>query len=148
MGQKVSFLRLDREIFSTKSSIPFEFGANIPKVRQLNCLCNFRVNNNGSESNSILHKFHFYTMSSSKNVEQFFLFLILDYFVAQLSLEGIDSSSGLEAYLYINLFSWINCYWIAWYYLNKLFFQFFKLIINIKSDFYLLLRTTDQTNNS
>lgn len=82
-------------------------------------------------------------MSSCENVEQFLLFLILDYLIAQFSLEGIDSCSRLEANFNVDFLSWIDCDRIAWNYLNKLLFQLLKLIINIKSNLYFFLTTTN-----
>lgn len=69
MRKKISFSRLNCKELVAEKCIPLKFRTNVTKVGELNSLGNFRVNYDSSKSDSIFHKFHFDSMSCSKNVE-------------------------------------------------------------------------------
>lgn len=146
VGQKISLLWLDRKVFIAESGIPLEFRSDIAEIRQLDCLAYLGVDHHCSEADSILHQFHLYPVSSCINVQQFLLFLVLYYLVAELSLKSIDPRSGLEANLHLCLFPRVNCDGIAGNYLDKLLLQFLYLAVDVKSYLYLFLRVIDQTD--
>lgn len=127
------------EKFATEDSIPFELGSDISKVRQLNGFSNFGVDNNSSKADSILHKFHFYSVSSAEDIEELFLFLIFDDFIVNSSLEIIDSGGWLESEVNVLLLSGIYCDRVARLHRDKLLLQLFQLVVHIEGNLNFLL---------
>lgn len=64
-------------------------------------------------------------MGSCEYIQQFFFLLIFYNFIANVSLEWINSGSWFKSDFNIVLFSWIYDYIIIGYDSNELFFQLF-----------------------
>jgi hypothetical protein len=137
--QQVSLLGLNSKEFSTKHRVPIEFRSNISKIGKLNGLGDLRVDDNGSKAHRILHQLHLDAMGCAENVEQLLLLLILNNFIVDSSLEGIDPGSRFETELDVLLLSGVYCDRTAWNNLQELFFQLFHLTINIECNLNLLL---------
>ena len=87
-------------------------------------------------------------MCGCVDVQQLLPLLVLQYLVAQVSLERVDPGSGLEANLHLCLLSRVDRDGIVGDDLDELFLEFLKLAVHIKGDLYLLLGVVDERHCS
>jgi hypothetical protein len=62
-------------------------------------------------------------VGSRENIEQFFSLLVFDYFIEDVSFEGVDTGNGFEADLYIVAFTGVYRDGVVRHYLDKLFLE-------------------------